>query len=360
MRKHGARRATIAAAVADAERGYLRQCLYRSRLDRWIEAPARSRSAAAAGARTTDDRRGLSPTAQRLGGRRRPQRGGDDRRLRSLAAGAALPAPRGSSCSSWTTAPATGPSRRWSDTRIGSPSCTSAAGRGGRSQRGARGRRRRGHRLHRRRLRRRPGLAAPARSRSRGSGVGIAGGDDPRPSRRRTTSSASARQIHDHRRAIEDLRPPYAITMSWASRREVLDELGGFDERFPRCQDVDLSYRVVQAGYRLAFVPEAVVYHRNEPTLPGLFREGFVHGFHGVRARKRHAEFLRRFGHGRVDAPRLRPDRIASSRLGPRTGQPPCPLRRRLQLGQEDRQAARLAAVRPPRPVSAHGLESSR
>ncbi len=37
MRKHGRDRATIAAAVATAERGYLRQCLYRSRLDRWTK-----------------------------------------------------------------------------------------------------------------------------------------------------------------------------------------------------------------------------------------------------------------------------------------------------------------------------------
>jgi glycosyltransferase involved in cell wall biosynthesis len=35
MRKHGGDRVTIAAAVAAAERSYLRQCLYRSRLDRW-------------------------------------------------------------------------------------------------------------------------------------------------------------------------------------------------------------------------------------------------------------------------------------------------------------------------------------
>jgi cellulose synthase/poly-beta-1,6-N-acetylglucosamine synthase-like glycosyltransferase len=103
--------------------------------------------------------------------------------------------------------------------------------------------------------------------------------------------------IHDHRRAIEVFQPPYAITMSWASPRRVLRELGGFDERFRRCQDVDLSYRVVQSGYRLAFVAGAVVHHRNEATLGGLFREGFVHGFHGVRARKRHAEFLRSYGY---------------------------------------------------------------
>ena len=80
--------------------------------------------------------------------------------------------------------------------------------------------------------------------------------------------------IHDHRRAIEVFEPPYAITMNWASRRSVLEELGGFDERFRRCEDVDLSYRMIQAGYRLAFAPAAVIYHHNEENLAGLFREG--------------------------------------------------------------------------------------
>lgn len=109
--------------------------------------------------------------------------------------------------------------------------------------------------------------------------------------------------IHDHRRAIEDLRPPYAITMSWASRRQVLRELGGFDERFVRGQDVDLSYRATQSGYALVFVPDSIVYHSNEESLSGLFREGFVHGFHGVRARKHHQDFLRQYGHGRFGRP---------------------------------------------------------
>jgi mycofactocin glycosyltransferase len=107
--------------------------------------------------------------------------------------------------------------------------------------------------------------------------------------------------IHDHRMAIEVYRPPYAITMSWASRRDVLLELGGFDERFRRGEDSDLSYRVGRAGYALVFVPEAVVHHRNEATLLGLFGEGFEHGFHGVHTLKRHREFLRELGHRRVN-----------------------------------------------------------
>ena len=37
LRKHGVDSSSIAAQVAQAEQGYLRQCLYRSRLDRWVK-----------------------------------------------------------------------------------------------------------------------------------------------------------------------------------------------------------------------------------------------------------------------------------------------------------------------------------
>jgi GT2 family glycosyltransferase len=133
-------------------------------------------------------------------------------------------------------------------------------------------------------------------------GVGVAGGTI----RARGPANEVERygeEIHDHRRAIEDLRPPYAVTMNWASRRELLRELGGFDERFRRGQDVELAYRAIEAGYELAFVADAVVYHRNEQTLTGLFSEGFTHGFHGVHVRKRHRDFLRGYGHGRGGRP---------------------------------------------------------
>ena len=130
--------------------------------------------------------------------------------------------------------------------------------------------------------------------------VGIAGG----PIRARAGANRIERYgegIHDHRKAIELYSPPYAITMSWASRRDVVAELGGFDEDLRRGEDVDLSYRIFQSGYKLSFVRDAVVYHRNEGTQFGLFREGFQHGFYGVQVRKRHDAFLSSLGHRHLD-----------------------------------------------------------
>ncbi len=107
-------------------------------------------------------------------------------------------------------------------------------------------------------------------------------------------------QIHDHERAIHELAPPYVITMSWSSRLSVLRSVGLFNEALLRCQDVDLSYRLVQAGYTLAYEPRAIIYHQNERTPWGLMHEGYVHGYHAVRVRQLHATFFRQVH----DAPR--------------------------------------------------------
>jgi GT2 family glycosyltransferase/predicted nucleotidyltransferase len=131
------------------------------------------------------------------------------------------------------------------------------------------------------------GLVRPLRDR----GVGVAGG--PILSRRPATPIELFGQwIHDHRRALLELQPPYAITMSWASRRAVLDEVGLFDPGFPRCEDVELAYRIGERGFAFAFAPDAVVHHRNERTVRGLWREGFLHGYFAVPVLRRHAGYV--------------------------------------------------------------------
>jgi glycosyltransferase involved in cell wall biosynthesis len=105
-------------------------------------------------------------------------------------------------------------------------------------------------------------------------------------------------QIHDHDAAINLYRPPYVITMNWASRRKILKEFN-FDEALRRGEDGDLSYRIFQAGYGFVYQPDAVIYHQNESSLAGLFKEGFQHGFYAVPVIKKHHAFVRQFGHRR-------------------------------------------------------------
>jgi GT2 family glycosyltransferase len=50
--------------------------------------------------------------------------------------------------------------------------------------------------------------------------------------------------------------------------RSALDEIGGFDPRlgpgtpFPSAEDNDFAFRLLEAGYRILYVPAAVTYHR--------------------------------------------------------------------------------------------------
>lgn len=61
-------------------------------------------------------------------------------------------------------------------------------------------------------------------------------------------------------------------------RRNVLEEVGGFDMDFTVGGDYDLAWRVQRAGYRVIFDPEAIVYHAHRSTLPELIKQFFNYG----------------------------------------------------------------------------------
>jgi glycosyltransferase involved in cell wall biosynthesis len=129
-------------------------------------------------------------------------------------------------------------------------------------------------------------------------GVGIVGGKNlaQRPC---NSIGQFGEHINNHDKAINGITPPYAITMNWSSRLSVLNEMEGFDDRLIRCCDVDLSYRIHQAGYTLAYQPRAIIWHKNDQALSGLFKKGYLHGLHSVRVLKKHKSFLSQFGYRR-------------------------------------------------------------
>jgi GT2 family glycosyltransferase len=66
-----------------------------------------------------------------------------------------------------------------------------------------------------------------------------------------------------------DERPTQPVEADWMLaaflllRREMLDELGGFDEEFRLYgEDIELCYRAAKAGWERWYVPDAVVTHR--------------------------------------------------------------------------------------------------
>jgi len=71
-----------------------------------------------------------------------------------------------------------------------------------------------------------------------------------------------------------------APTMNLALRREVVDEVGGFDETLIRGEDTDLTYKVSQS-HKIFYEPNAVVWFKGSPTL-GVASRKCVRHFTGV------------------------------------------------------------------------------
>jgi glycosyltransferase involved in cell wall biosynthesis len=70
------------------------------------------------------------------------------------------------------------------------------------------------------------------------------------------------------------IKPFYA----WVYRRDVLEKLGGFDERLFQGEDRDLFRRLQNAGYEVAWVPGINWRHKRDQTLSYLAKRWFIRG----------------------------------------------------------------------------------
>ncbi len=89
-----------------------------------------------------------------------------------------------------------------------------------------------------------------------------------------------------------DIRTRYArlgaftervATMNLLLKRSVIEELGGFDEKFPSQYDTELGFRLSRKGYRIAFEKNAICYHFNRSTLHAYWRQQLQYGKNTVR-----------------------------------------------------------------------------
>jgi len=101
---------------------------------------------------------------------------------------------------------------------------------------------------------------------------------------------------------LMDERPDEPTQSDWMLgaflllRREMLDELGGFDEGFRLYgEDIDLCYRARQAGWERWFVPQAVVRHAHAGVTDRQFltRQTLWHWRSIARFVRKHPERLR-------------------------------------------------------------------
>ena len=83
-------------------------------------------------------------------------------------------------------------------------------------------------------------------------------------------------------------------TINLAFRREAFDTVGGFDERFAYGSDVDFSWRLIDAGYRIRSVPESVVLRHDWGTWRRRLRRSYAYGRARARLYRKHRARMRR------------------------------------------------------------------
>ena len=84
----------------------------------------------------------------------------------------------------------------------------------------------------------------------------------------------------------------YPRSFNMGIRRDVYQQLGGFSKmRFG--EDIDFSYRIVEAGYRPQLFPEAWVWHKRRTDFRKFFRQVYNSGIARINLMKRHPGTLK-------------------------------------------------------------------
>jgi glycosyltransferase involved in cell wall biosynthesis len=84
----------------------------------------------------------------------------------------------------------------------------------------------------------------------------------------------------------------YPRSFNMGIRRDVYLQLGGFSKmRFG--EDIDFSYRIVEAGYRPQLFPDAWVWHKRRTDFRKFFRQVFNSGIARINLMKRHPGTLK-------------------------------------------------------------------
>jgi len=131
----------------------------------------------------------------------------------------------------------------------------------------------------------------------------------PQPSRRRFPTARGTlarrtplRRFMDAEQHFERDRPTEPVHADWMLgaflllRRDMLDELGGFDEGFRLYgEDIDLAYRAQKAGWERWYVPAARVVHEHAAVTDTTFltRRTLWHWRGILRFVRKHPERLR-------------------------------------------------------------------
>lgn len=109
----------------------------------------------------------------------------------------------------------------------------------------------------------------------------IAGGKGTYATRQREIAARFVQLEYEDKYDLLDKQETidFIDTYSAVYRRDVLLANDGFDEQFPYLEDQELSFRLAARGYKMVFLPTAVVHHLHSDSLSAYIRKKLIIGY---------------------------------------------------------------------------------
>ena len=83
------------------------------------------------------------------------------------------------------------------------------------------------------------------------------------------------------------------VCRNTAYRKSVLDEIEGFDERIISCDDPELNIKILKNGYKLKYIPDALVKHHHRSSISGFYKQQRRYAVSQAIVNKIHPELFR-------------------------------------------------------------------
>src|SRR6202035_5087187 len=97
---------------------------------------------------------------------------------------------------------------------------------------------------------------------------------------------------------VSDSEAEHIPGCNMAIRKAALEEIGGFDPQFRAAgDDVDVCWRLLDTGRRIAFSPGAVVHHHRRSSVSGYLRQQRAYGKAEALLERKHPDKYSATGH---------------------------------------------------------------
>ena len=88
-------------------------------------------------------------------------------------------------------------------------------------------------------------------------------------------------------------------------KKDVLKKIGKQDVAMFRGEDVDFNWRVIQAGFKVLYIPNIKVYHFHRSTWKGLFHQHYMYGRAYYRVRRKWPNMYTYLPIGKLNAKKI-------------------------------------------------------